>query len=278
MRIIKIVLVFITSFQLSAFAGWEGCYFQSKDMMKNYPDGRSKSSGITLLSYFELEKNHRINSFSKYSNQDAELWKQSGVWFSEENEVYYLLKWEKKIFIGKLTGTPSKGGIENFKDWNGRLGLQQANRVERITAPDFSFKIPDSKINIRLQQLKNIVRDSPKEIFEGADSEEDFLRTIHKAIREKDAVKLVALTYFDNMTDKEIKRELSYFLYSSFCLRSDPKCKPYEYGERHLKYISKEYGFPDNATSLKVLLMDSTILTYGIMNDRWCFISHNERK
>lgn len=274
----KIIALFVVSFQISVFAGWTGCYFQTKEMMKNYPDGRSEPSGLTLLSYFELEDNHRISSFSRYSNQDDELWKQSGVWLLKEESVYYLLEWDQKIFIGKLTGVPSKDGIKNFKDWNGRLGLQPSDYVEYIPAPTFSFKLPEHEINKRLQQLKKIVISFPDEKFEGAESEEHFWSTVHEAIKKKDATKLMALTYFGNITNEEIKREVSYFLYSSFCLRNDPECTPYERGEKHLEYISKEYGFPEGASRLKVLLMDSTILTYGVINDRWCFISHNEKE
>jgi hypothetical protein len=272
---IKIIALFILSFQLSVLAGWEGCYFQSKELMKNYPDGRSEPSGTTLLSYFELEENHRINQFSKHSNQDDIAWHQSGVWFCKDDKVYYLLERDKKIFIGKLTGIPSKEGIADFKDWNGRLGLQPTDSVERIPAPVFPHVLPESAINQRLQQLKKIVTDFPAENFEGTDSEEQFWSTVHSAVQKKDAAKLLALTYFDNVTDKETKRELSYFFYSSFCLRNDPECKPYEQGEKHLEYLLTKYGFPENAASLKALLMDSSILTYGKINDRWCFIKHN---
>lgn len=271
-----IILLFI-GIQSISFANWPGCYSQSEEVMKKNSGGKSEPAGFSQITYLKLEKNHRISSFSKYSTQTDVMWPQSGVWYEKNNNVYYLVKLKEKFHIGKLSGTPTQNGISNFEDCDGRLALSPSTNLKRSPCPTFTTTIPEDELKELLKQLKDVVNNYPKHHFIGADSEKDFIGKIKKSIETRDAKAMFAMTYFENDESSTFIQEYLYRSYSSILLSKVVKSEPYEYAEKHIEYVSKEYGYPDVASQIKVLLINETLFPYGKVKGKWCFINQKEK-
>lgn len=273
MNMKTITTLFVISLAVSAVSkDWIGCYMQTKELTKTYKDGRSEPSGIKAVTYIQFEKNNRFNHFCKYLNEDNLNWKSSGVWFNEGTNLYYAIEYGEQLHIGTLVGSPNRQGIENFNDTNGRLALSSSSKIERISSYEFPLRLSDDEVIPRLKQLKDVVKNMPREISSGAATKDLFLDAVQTAVTNRDVSALMRLSYFPEGACEDVIRERCYLLYASILFSKKPETKQYDDGQQHVQMILKKEEFPKGSSSIDVLIMNSTLFPYGKVGDVWYFL------
>ena len=278
MNMKTITALFVISLAVSGVANdWIGCYMQTKELTKTYKDGRSAPSGIKAVTYIQFEKNNRLNHFCKYLNENGMNWKSSGVWFNEGTNLYYSIEYGEQLHIGKLVGSPNKQGIETLNDIDGRLALSSSSTVERIPSYEFPLRLSDDEVIPRLKQLKDVVKNMPRETSSGAATKELFYDAVQSAVTNRDFSVLMRLSYFPEGEYGERIRERRYFLYASNLLSKKPEAKQYDDGQQHVQMILKKEEFPKGSSEIDVLIMNSTLFPYGKVGDAWYFLQTKKK-
>lgn len=271
-------ILIVISLAVSGVANdWTGCYRQTTELTMHYTDGRSAPSGKKAVTYFQFEKNNRLNHFCKYIDDGNCNWKASGVWFNEGTNLYYSIEYGERLYIGKLVGSPNKHGIENVHEIGGRLTLHSSAKIERIPSYEFPFKLPEEEITPRLKQLKDVVKNMPREPSSGAATKDLFLEAVQVAVTNRDVSAFMKLSYSPDWACGDVTREPHYFLYASILLGKKPEVKHYDDGNKHLEWILKNEEFPKGSSEIDVLIMNSTLLNYGKIGEAWYFL-HSKRK
>lgn len=270
-----IVIFFVVS---GVASDWTGCYMQTTELIMHYTDGRSEPSGEKSATFLQFEKNNRLNHFCKHLGDEKINWKSSGVWFNEGTNLYYSIEYGERLYIGKLVGRPDKYGIESFKEIAGYLALSTSSKIERIPSCEFPFKLPEDEITPRLKQLKDVVKNVPREPSSGAPTKDLFLEAVKTAVTNRDVSAFMKLSYFPEGVCGDVTREQRYLGYASILLGKKTEVKHYDDGNKHLEWILKKEEFPKGSSDIDVLIMNSTLLNYGKIGDVWYFLQTKRKK
>lgn len=257
---------------------WIGCYRQTTELTKHYTDGKSAPSGVKAVTYFQFEKNNCLNHFCKYIDDEKCNWKSSGVWFNAGTNLYYSIEYGEHLYIGKLVGSPSKHGIENVIEIGGRLTLSSSAKIERIPSYDFPIKLSVEQVTPRLKQLKDVVKNIPREPSSGAPTKDLFLEAVQTAVTNRDVSAFIKLSYFPEVAGGDVTREQRYLGYASILLGKKPEVKRYDDGNKHLQWILKNEDFPKGSSEIEVLIINSTLLNYGKIGEAWYFLQTKRKK
>lgn len=233
----------------------------------------------------ELNKDQTLRFATKGKGKILDYQQYQGAWAESNGRVFYYMESygeHRYVTIGSCILKKSDDSLSLEKSVGIPILRSMDPEFKTVESLEFPFELEPQKTTQMKADLAEIINNIPDVKFEGAATEEEFIKAFHTAIKAEDISSLMKLTNPQpnkNISDLRLHYYLKYV--------SDFKGEGvYEVGSSDDKEIDKYHKmFPANYAVKGHLKMSKTVGTstvgsywfYGVVNGRWCLVGNPKK-